>query len=77
MGRNPVSTPTSDVANDLAELYEEEYQASSLNVVTSAISSAHDQVDGVTIGKHPLLCLKLKGAFQATCRPPLPRYTAC
>ena len=73
---NPVSGPTSDVANFLVKLYVEGYQASSLNIFRSAISSAHDQVDGMTIGKHPLLCLELKGAFQATCRPPLPCYTA-
>ena len=30
----------------------------------------------MTIGKHPLLYSVLKGAFHATCRPPLPRYTA-
>ena len=76
MNCNPVSGPASDVANFLAELYEEGNQASSLNVFRPAISSAHDQFDGVTIGKHPLLCLELKGAFQATCRPPLPHYIA-
>ena len=54
----------------------EGYQASSLNAFRSAISSAHDQIDGMTIGKHPLLCLVLKGAFHATSRPPLPCYTA-
>ena len=39
-------------------------------------STVHDQVDGMTIGKHLLLCRVLKGAFHATCRPLLPRYTA-
>ena len=72
--RNPVSGPASDVANFLAELYEEGYQASFLNSFRSAISSAHDQVDGVAVGKHPLICCVLKGVFNA--RPPLPCYTA-
>ena len=72
--RNPISESASDVANFLAELYEEGYQASSLNSFRSAISSVHDQVDGVTIGKHPMICRVLKGAFNA--RPPLPCYTA-
>ena len=58
------------------ELYEEGYQTSSLNAFRSTISSVHDQVDGVTIGKYPLLCCVLKGAFHAICRPPFPRYTA-
>ena len=66
----------SDVASFL--FYEEGYQASSLNAFRSAISSesAHDQVDGVTIGKRPLLYDVLKGAFYTTCRPSSPRYTA-
>jgi len=73
-GRNPVSGPASDVANFLAELFEEGYQTSSLNSFRSAISSAHDHIDGVSIGKHPLICQVLKGTFNA--RPPLLRYTA-
>ena len=68
MSRNPISGLASDVASFLVELYEEGYQASSLNAFRSAISSesAHDQVDGMTIGKHPLLFHVLKGAFHAT-----------
>ena len=72
-GCDPVSGPASDVANFLAELHKEGYQSSSLNSFRSAISSAHDQVDGISIGKHPMICRVLKGAFNA--RPPLPRYT--
>jgi len=66
MSRNLISGPTSDVANFPTELYEEGYQASSLNAFRSAISSARDQVDSMTIGKHPLLCHEPKGAFHAT-----------
>jgi len=73
-GRNSVLGPTSDVANFLAELYSQGYQSSSLNAFRSVISSIHDQVDDVTIGKHPLICWVLKGAFIT--RPPLPHYTA-
>jgi len=62
-GRNPVSGPASDVANFPAELFEEGYQTSSLNSFRSAISSAHDQVDGVAIGKHPLICRVLYRAI--------------
>ena len=70
---NPVSGAASDVANFLAELHRQGYQSSLLNSFRSAISSAHDQVDGVTLGKHPLICRVLKGAFNA--RPPLLCYT--
>jgi len=71
---SPISGPASDVANFLAELYEEGYQASSLNSFRSAISSVHDQIDGFTIGKHPMICRVLKGAFNV--RPPVPCYTS-
>jgi len=33
-----------------------------------------DQVYGVTVGEHPMICRMFKGAFNA--RPPLPRYAA-
>ena len=33
----------------------------------------HTQVDGVSVGQHPLVSRALKGAFQT--RPPLPRYS--
>ena len=53
----------SDVANFLADLHGEGYQSSSLNVFRSAISSVHDKVDGVEVGKHPMISRLLKGAF--------------
>ena len=73
-GSDPVSGPVSEVANFLADLHEEGYQSSSLNVFRSAISSVHDKVDGVEVGKHPTITRLLKGAFHE--RPPLPRYTS-
>jgi len=57
MSRNPVSGPTSDVVNFLTKLYDDGYQANFLNSFRSAISSGHDQVDGMKIGKHPLLAM--------------------
>ena len=73
-GSDPVSGPVSEVAIFLADLHEEGYQSSSLNVFRSAISSVHDKVDGVEVGKHPTITCLLKGAFHE--RPPLPRYTS-
>ena len=68
------SGPVYDIANFLAELYEEGYQASSMNSFRFAISSVHNRVDVVATGKHPMICHVLKGAFNAM--PPLPRNTA-
>ena len=71
---NPVSGPIADVANFLAHLHEEGYRSRSMNAYRSAISSVHDTVDGVEVGKHPMISRLLKGAYHA--RPPLPRYTS-
>ena len=71
---DPVSCPVSEIVNFLAFLHGECYQSRSLNSFRSAISSVHDRVDGIEVGKHPMVARLLKGAFHA--RPPLPRYTA-
>lgn len=73
-GRDPVSGLIADVANFLAYLHEEGYQFRSLNTFRSAISSVHDTVDEMEVGKHPTICRLLKGAYHI--RPPLPRYTS-
>ena len=70
---DPISGPASDIANFLADLHSQGYQTNSLNACRSAISSVHDKVDDVEVGKHPLVARLLKGAFHA--RPPLPKYT--
>jgi len=72
--RDPVSGPVADVANFQAHLFEEGYQSRLLNSFRSAISSVHDPVDGVEVGKHPMISRLLKGAFHH--RSPLPRYTS-
>jgi len=72
--RDPVSGPIADVANFLAYLFKEGYKSRSLNSFRSAISSVHDPVDGIEVGKHPTISRLLKGAYHS--RPPLPRYTS-
>lgn len=61
-----------DVVNFLAELHQDGYQYRSLNAYRSAISSAHEKVDGCNIGEHPMVSRLLKGAFNV--HPPLPKY---
>ena len=73
-GSDPISGPVSEIVNFLAHLHKEGYRSSSLNVFRLAISSVHDKVDGVDVGKHPTVTRLLKGAFHE--RPPLPRYTS-
>ena len=63
-----------EIVNFLALLHGEGYQSRSLNSFRLAISSVHDRVDGIEVGKHPMVARLLKGAFHT--RPPLPRYMA-
>ena len=72
--RNPFSGPISDVANFLAELFEQGYQYSSLNAYRSSISSIHEKTDSLPVGQHPTVVRLLKGAYNK--RPPLPRYSS-
>ena len=71
--RNPISGPISDIANFLAELFQEGYQYSSINVYHSSISTTHDRVDAYPAGQHPTIIRLMKGIYNK--RPPLPRYT--
>ena len=58
--------------NFLADLFHQGYKYRSLNSYRSAISSVHEKIDGEVVGKHPLVCRLLKGAFNE--RPPRPKY---
>ena len=70
--RSPIFGPIGDIANFLAELFQEGYSYSSLNSYRSAIASVHEDIEGVSVGKHPVVTRVLKGAFNT--RPPQPRY---
>ena len=73
MSYKGLRSPIKEVVNFLADLHQEGYQYRSLNAYRSAISSAHERVDGYTVGQHPLDTRLMKGVFSD--RPPLPRYT--
>ena len=72
--RDPIHGPVTDVINFLAEQYEAGYSYRSLNSYRSAISSAHQKVDGHLVEQHPMVARVLKGAFNG--RPPKLRYTS-
>ena len=71
---DPVSGPVSEVANFLADLFEKGYQQRSINAYRSAIASAHDRVDGVSVSQHPTVTRLMAGV--ANFRPPQPRYSS-
>ena len=54
-GCDPISGLACDIANFLGELFEQGYQFWSFNASRPAISSVHDQVDGVVVDKHPMI----------------------
>ena len=70
--RDPIRGPVTDILNFLAELFEQGFQYRSLNAYRSAISSVHEKIDGIEVGKHPLVSRMLKGVFNE--RPPRPKY---
>ena len=72
--RDPITAPVADVANFLAKLFEEGYQYRSLNTCRLATGSVHEKIDGVEVGKHPLIARILKGVFNK--RPPRPKYNS-
>ena len=47
--------PIADILNFLAELLEQGFQYHSLNAYRSAISSVHKKINGIEVGKHPLV----------------------
>lgn len=60
------------IANFLADLFQEGYNYSSLNSYRSAIASAHEEVDRMSVRKHPVITRVLKVAYKI--RPLQLRY---
>ena len=71
--KDPISGPICNVANFLAELFENGYQYRSINAYRSAISSAHDKVNNHTVSQHPTISRLMKGIFNKS--PPQPKYS--
>ena len=70
--RDPIRGPVADILNFLAELFEQGFQYRPLNAYRFAISSVHEKIDGIEVGKHPLVSRMLKGVLNE--RPPRPKY---
>lgn len=69
-----ITSPTlQDVTDFLAELAQGGLLYSGMNTARSALSSVLDEIDGVPVGKHRLVCDLVKGVYNAA--PPEPRYT--
>ena len=69
--KGPIFGPVGDIVNFLVELFEKGYSYRSFNSYWSAISSVHDQINGVAIRQYPMVTRALKGVYNS--RPPKPR----
>ena len=69
---DPVSCPVSDILTFLAEQFSQGKEYRSINVLRSAISSAHCHIDDKPVGQHPLIVRLMRGV--SISRPPQPRY---
>ena len=71
-GVNPINTSVEKIIEFLSVQFNQGKQYSTLNSYRSSISVTHMPVDGVQLGKHPLISRLMKGVFHL--RPPQPRY---
>ena len=62
----------SDILTFLAEQFSQGKEYRSINVLRSAIPSAHGDIDDKPVGQHPLIVRLIKGV--SISRPPQPRY---
>lgn len=70
---NPISAPLKDIIQFLTDQFHVGKQYSTLNTYRSTISSAHPPIDGVLVGKHPIVSRFMQGVFNS--RPPCPKYS--
>ena len=69
---NPFSATIRHILRYLADLFHQGRQYRTIGVHRSAISSFHIPLEGVVVGRHPLVTKFMKGIFSL--RPPKPRY---
>ena len=69
---DPVLCPVSDILTFLAEQFAMGKEFRTVNVLRSAISSAHCHIDNKPAGQHPLVVRLMKGV--SISRTPQPRY---
>ena len=69
---DPLCASIGQILDFLTSQFAEGKQFRTLNSYRSAISMTHPPIDGVVIGKHPLISRFMRGVFNN--RPPQPRY---
>ena len=69
---DPFSTSLNVILEFLAELLHKGYRYRTIGVYRSTISNFHQPIDGIVIGKHPLMSKFMKGVYSMC--PPEPKY---
>ena len=69
---DPFSTSLNVILEFLAELLHKGYKYCTIGVYRSTISNFHQPIDGIVIGKHPLMSKFMKGVYSMS--PPEPKY---
>lgn len=70
---DPISCGVQPFLEFITSLFTEGLEYSSINVIWSAISTTHEQIEGTPIGQHPLVKQLFKGIYNK--RPPKPHYS--
>lgn len=68
---DPISGPVTEVSKFLADLFGKGYQQRSINAYHSAITSAHDGVNGVSMSQYPTISTYSRNS---QCQPPQSHY---
>ena len=71
---DPLSCSVRHFLEFLTGLFKEGLQYRTINTIRSAISMTHEHIEGVPIGKHPLVSRLFRGIHDS--HPPQPRYVA-
>lgn len=67
-----VHTSVANIIEFLTKLHSDGLQYRTINTYRSAISKNHDLIEGVPVGKHPLVVRHMRAIFNQ--KPPLPKY---
>ena len=70
---NPISASVVNIVQFLVDQFDTGLQYRTINTLRSAISSTHPDIEGSSVGSHPLVSRLLRGMFN-NC-PPAPRYS--
>ena len=70
---NPISASVVNIVQFLVDQFDTGLQYRTINTLRSAISTTHPDIEGSSVGSHPMVSRLLRGMFNS--RPPAPHYS--